>query len=522
MGAEFRKGDPKNRELASQTNAAIPHEIHKAGGGFITKAEGGEAVGAFPGMKAMPKLANAGPVAQPVPMDIPRMQEVGSSGTGYGPNTPVIHPAPITNNYTKPPSDVIQGVATAPNLSNVSNGFGPAGSGSYGGGWGDANGYGAGIADISGGTLGIGGGASNYNPFANSLDTGTPSGGGAMSTLGDTISNSASNFGNNISDKFSNLGSDISDFASNVTNVPTHFSLGNAAQVAASVGSMTPLSIPIMLGNAILTGTNTIPEASSTGNPLLDKVATQGGATQWLAENVVNPVSRLFGGSYMDSATESPSSAGPNPSGSSTVSTPLPGSDLNGTSQGDLSWIPQSNSPYGMEASATPASAQPWATNLIADTSAMSPQGFLNFGMGRLGTGDMGGGDGGGGMGGGGIGGSASEGVGWFNSDPSKQPQARGGRAKSSKDARKALMIAKARGGSIEDEAIKAALKQVASPFSRNPEMRQHARRFVDTLKVPQGGETGSGSYYNIKQPVDVRDVTATVGAIPGVNPLQP
>jgi hypothetical protein len=82
-------------------------------------------------------------------------------------------------------------------------------------------------------------------------------------------------------------------------------------------------------------------------------------------------------------------------------------------------------------------------------------------------------------------------------------------------------MVAKARGGSAEDEAIKAALKQVASPFSRNPEMRQHARRFVDTLKVPQGGETGSGSYYNIKQPVDVRDVTATVGAIPGVNPLQ-
>jgi GNAT superfamily N-acetyltransferase len=42
MGAEFRKGDPKNRELASQTNAAIPHEIHKAGGGSINKAEGGE------------------------------------------------------------------------------------------------------------------------------------------------------------------------------------------------------------------------------------------------------------------------------------------------------------------------------------------------------------------------------------------------------------------------------------------------------------------------------------------------
>ena len=43
MGAEFRKGDPKNRELASKTNAVISHEVHKAGGGSITKAKGGAA-----------------------------------------------------------------------------------------------------------------------------------------------------------------------------------------------------------------------------------------------------------------------------------------------------------------------------------------------------------------------------------------------------------------------------------------------------------------------------------------------
>jgi hypothetical protein len=90
------------------------------------------------------------------------------------------------------------------------------------------------------------------------------------------------------------------------------------------------------------------------------------------------------------------------------------------------------------------------------------------------------------------------------------------------KDARKALMIAKARGGSIEDEAIKAALKRVASPFSRSPEMRQHANRIASSLKVPQGGEVGVGSYYGVKQPVDVRDIAATVGPIPGVDPLQP
>ena len=72
------------------------------------------------------------------------------------------------------------------------------------------------------------------------------------------------------------------------------------------------------------------------------------------------------------------------------------------------------------------------------------------------------------------------------------------------------------------DEAVKAALKRVVSPFSQDPEHVKEALRIAESFRVPSGGETGTGSFYGVKQPVDVRDVKRTVKAIPGVTPLEP
>jgi len=72
------------------------------------------------------------------------------------------------------------------------------------------------------------------------------------------------------------------------------------------------------------------------------------------------------------------------------------------------------------------------------------------------------------------------------------------------------------------DEAVKEALKRVVSPFSEDPEHVKEALRIAQTFRVPSGGEIGTGSFYQNKQPIDVRDVKRTIIPIPGVTPLKP
>ena len=73
-------------------------------------------------------------------------------------------------------------------------------------------------------------------------------------------------------------------------------------------------------------------------------------------------------------------------------------------------------------------------------------------------------------------------------------------------------------GGEIDPEKVREALRRVYNPLSDNPEHVQHALRIAQTYKTPLGGETGTGSFYRIKQSMPVSAVTAKVGNIPGIN----
>lgn len=75
------------------------------------------------------------------------------------------------------------------------------------------------------------------------------------------------------------------------------------------------------------------------------------------------------------------------------------------------------------------------------------------------------------------------------------------------------------RGGSPDMDRVRAALARVVSPFSADPKSVNSALMIARSLKTPMGGETGTGSFYNIKQPMGVSDVSSTVGDIPGVFP---
>ena len=73
-------------------------------------------------------------------------------------------------------------------------------------------------------------------------------------------------------------------------------------------------------------------------------------------------------------------------------------------------------------------------------------------------------------------------------------------------------------GGSPDDDVVRQALQRVASPFSQDPEVVQQALRIASSLKVPQGEESGTGSFYSIKQPMAVSDVSTQIDPLPGVN----
>ena len=68
---------------------------------------------------------------------------------------------------------------------------------------------------------------------------------------------------------------------------------------------------------------------------------------------------------------------------------------------------------------------------------------------------------------------------------------------------------------------IREALQHVASPFGKNPEHVKEALKIAEGLKSPMSGQTGTGSFYNVKQPHDVADVVPTIEPIPGVTPLE-
>ena len=73
-------------------------------------------------------------------------------------------------------------------------------------------------------------------------------------------------------------------------------------------------------------------------------------------------------------------------------------------------------------------------------------------------------------------------------------------------------------GGSPDDDVVRQALQRVATPFSEDPEVVQQALRIASSLKVPQGAEFGTGSFYSVKQPMAVSDVSTKMQPIPGVD----
>jgi len=73
-------------------------------------------------------------------------------------------------------------------------------------------------------------------------------------------------------------------------------------------------------------------------------------------------------------------------------------------------------------------------------------------------------------------------------------------------------------GGSPDDDVVRQALQRVATPFSEDPEVVQQALRIASSLKVPQGAEFGTGSFYSVKQPMAVSDVSTAIQPIPGVD----
>lgn len=74
------------------------------------------------------------------------------------------------------------------------------------------------------------------------------------------------------------------------------------------------------------------------------------------------------------------------------------------------------------------------------------------------------------------------------------------------------------RGGSVEDERIRAALARTVSPFSENPEHVKEALRIASTFQIPTT-KTGPGGYYGIAQDRSPEEVSVKLAGLPGVKP---
>lgn len=75
-----------------------------------------------------------------------------------------------------------------------------------------------------------------------------------------------------------------------------------------------------------------------------------------------------------------------------------------------------------------------------------------------------------------------------------------------------------AEGGDVDPERVREYLKRIQSPLSSNPESVQRALQIAQSYRGKTGMETGTGSFYNIKQSMPVSDVRSTIGDIPGIS----
>jgi hypothetical protein len=72
-------------------------------------------------------------------------------------------------------------------------------------------------------------------------------------------------------------------------------------------------------------------------------------------------------------------------------------------------------------------------------------------------------------------------------------------------------------GGDVDPERVREYLKRIQSPLSSNPASVQKALQIAQSYRGRTGMETGVGSFYGIKQSMPAKDVTSTIGDIPGV-----
>jgi hypothetical protein len=73
-------------------------------------------------------------------------------------------------------------------------------------------------------------------------------------------------------------------------------------------------------------------------------------------------------------------------------------------------------------------------------------------------------------------------------------------------------------GGDVDPERVREYLKRIQSPLSSNPASVQRALQIAQSYRGKTGAETGTGSFYNIKQSMPVSDVRSTIGDIPGIS----
>jgi hypothetical protein len=80
-------------------------------------------------------------------------------------------------------------------------------------------------------------------------------------------------------------------------------------------------------------------------------------------------------------------------------------------------------------------------------------------------------------------------------------------------------ILAAAHGGdALNNELFQKYLKRIHSPLSGDPDSIRKALEIAESYRHKTGTETGTGSFYSIKQSMPASSVTRTIGNIPGVN----
>lgn len=73
-------------------------------------------------------------------------------------------------------------------------------------------------------------------------------------------------------------------------------------------------------------------------------------------------------------------------------------------------------------------------------------------------------------------------------------------------------------GGDVDPDRVREYLKRIQSPLSDNPASVQKALQIAQSYRGKTGMETGPNSFYTIKQSMPAKDVTSTIGDIPGIS----